>query len=122
MGKGGPESNFSQWEPVEYDQQAARVILTPLRDRSLAPEAAINHRGVVANILHNPQATLVTLVNLAKSVDDPARDLEITLPGLRPVKRVATALKVRAAFENHPESVTIKLPELDDADVIVLHH
>src|SRR5204862_169004 len=79
MGKGGPEWNFSQWEPLNYDENAASVILQGVA--SLAPDAMTNRRGVVANVLESKDATLVTVINLAKLTDGKAKEVEITLPG-----------------------------------------
>jgi len=122
MGKGGPEWNSSQIEPVDFDAQAAAAILRPVNDAQLAPDCATNRRSVVANILQSKDATLIPVVNLAKSVDGKAKDVEIALRGVRPVKKISTALKAAATFENANGFVKVKLPELDEADVIVIEH
>ena len=122
MGKGGPETNFSQFEPVDFDVNAGEAILLPLREAGLAPECRVSHRGVVANILEGKDATLVTLVNLARNVDGKATDVELSLPALRLVRGVSTAAKAKATFKNDEGRATVKLRELDEADVLVIHH
>jgi len=122
MGKGGPEWYFSQTEPVDYDRQAAGVILRPPQDLQLPPDCAANHRGVVANILVNAQATIVTVVNLAKSVDGKANDVRITVSGVRPARKVSTACRKPVKVNNGNGVVTVTLTELDEADVIVIEH
>ena len=122
MGKGGPESNYSQIEPVELDHNAASAILMPQSFRDFQPEVKASHRGVVANILESDDATLVTLVNLARQADGPARDLKVTLRAVRPAKNVSTATKRDAVFANQDNGVTVELTLLDDADVVVLEH
>ncbi len=120
MGKGGPERNFSQWEPVDYDPDAAATILLPLTEASITPEAATDHRGVVTYLAEGETATIITVVNLAKGVDGKAKDVQINLSGLRPAKSVHTAMKQTVTIEEGKAG--LKLGELDEADVIVVRH
>jgi hypothetical protein len=121
MGKGGPEWNFSQWEPLNYDGNAANMIL--LGVHGLAPDAKTNHRGVVANVLESKTHTLITLVNLAKLTDGKLKDIRVAVRDLRPAKSVATAMKQEATVEAAKDGVSIvHLSDLDEADVIVITH
>jgi hypothetical protein len=120
MGKGGPEWNFSQIEPMEFDDLAAKVILLPVE--GLTPEAKADHRGVVTNVLESKNATLIPVVNLAKLADGKLKDVTIAVPGLRGAKNVRTAMKQEASVEGKGDQTTIELRELDEADVIVIEH
>ncbi len=121
MGKGGPEWNFSQWEPLNYDANAAKVIL--LAVSNLAPEAKADRAGIVTNILQSKTHTLITLINLAKYQDGIAKDVVITVPGLRAVKGVTTAMKRKVSIDAADKgSAVLRLDQLDDADVIVIEH
>lgn len=120
MGKGGPEWNFSQWEPLDYDESAAKIIL--LGVGGVVPEARTNQPGVVANILESKTHTLITLVNLAKLEKGVAKNVEIALPSLRPAKNVTTAMKQKAVVDAGKGQSVVKLDRLDEADVIVIEH
>lgn len=123
MGKGGSDESFSHFEPVNFDDQAREVILAPVRAAGLQPEAVINRPNIVATILDGPAATVVTLTNLGRNLNGVAKNVTITLANVRPATSVFTALKAAGAkAEQKGSAVTVTLPELDDADVIVLRH
>ncbi|MBA3683907.1 MAG: hypothetical protein H0W72_01500, partial [Planctomycetes bacterium] len=88
MGKGGPESNSSHFEPVDYDEIARAMILAPLRDARIEPHIVVAHRCVVANRLETPGAIVLPLVNLAEQHDGTLRDLAIIVRGVTAAKRV----------------------------------
>jgi len=122
MGKGGPDTGFSHFEVIDFDRNAWKAILAPVVKAGLASDLMINKRGVVGNILTGPASTVVTLNNLARQQDGTARDVTVRLPGVRPAKAVRTALHAPATFTNEKDGVTISLPEIDDADVVVITH
>lgn len=120
-GKGGPESNSSQFEPTAFDPVPASLILRPLIEAGVAPEIASSQPNIVCNRLASDRAIVVTAVNLAGTTRGPARDVALRIP------RVPSAVKVWSTaspqgIEHHLESgsLILRLPALDLAEVIIV--
>jgi hypothetical protein len=122
MGKGGPESNSSHFEPVDYDEVARALILRPLRDAAIAPHVVIDHRCVVASRLVTPGATVMPLVNLAEQHDGTLKDLAIRVRDVAGTpKRVWSCFhRDGVPFTVSAGEVVITLPTLQTADVLVI--
>ena len=118
-GKGGPYGDF---EPVNFDPAAQSMILRPLQDNQILPDVSIAHRGVVAGRLSGPTSTVLPLVNLAEQHDGRLHNLKIVLTGVaRPPQRVWSCFYPKGLpFKVLGHQVTITLPALQTADVIVL--
>jgi hypothetical protein len=122
MGKGGPESNSSHFEPVNFNATAREMILRPLRDAKLAPDTSTPQRGVVMGRLSSPRSTMVPVVNLAEQHDGVLKNVPITLTGIaqKPAKVWSCFHKDGVPFTYNDGTLTLTLPTLQAADIIVL--
>ncbi|HZK79441.1 MAG TPA: hypothetical protein VFC46_00200, partial [Humisphaera sp.] len=122
MGKGGAESNSSQFEPVEFDEAARDAILRPLRDGGIVPDITINHRSVVCGRLSGARSIVLPLVNLAEQHDGQLTHLEVNVAGIKEkVARVWSPFFPKGMpFKQEESRLTITLPSLQTADVLVI--
>jgi len=121
MGKGGPESNASHFEPHDLDALASTVIRKPLASANVQPDFRAPP-GVVCNILEGPKATVLTVVNLTRQQTGKLSNVSITIPGSPKFAKVSSGQKATVKLDGNAVegAVTVILAELDDADVIVL--
>jgi hypothetical protein len=122
MGKGGPESNSSHFEPVNFNATARAMILRPLTDAKIAPDTTTPQRGVVMGRLSSPRSTVVPIVNLAEQHDGTVKNVPITLTGIakKPAKVWSCFHKNGVPFTYNNGTMTLTLPTLGAADVIVI--
>ena len=122
MGKGGPETNSSQFEPVDYNEAARAMILRPLTDLNLPPDVTIGHRSVVAGRLSSARSTVIPLVNLAQQHDGQLKDLSIVVDGIaaKPARVWSCFHRKGIPFTWQGGRLSITLPTLDAVDVVVI--
>jgi hypothetical protein len=127
MGKGGTAQNFCHFgagnmEPVVFDECAKRLILLPLTENGIQPDIEANHRGVVFGRLKGPDALVIPVVNLAQNADGTLKNLQITVrnPGFTPTKVWSCFHKDGIATRQENDGLTITLPSLAAADVIII--
>ena len=122
MGKGGEEKNSSHFEPINFDATAREVILRPLLDANILPDASTPQRGVVMGRLASPRSTVVPIVNLAEQHDGKLKNVQLTLTGMgkKPGKVWSCFHKGGIPFQYDGGKLTLTLPTLQTADVIVI--
>jgi hypothetical protein len=121
-GKGGDKGTINHFEPVDFDGAAREVILRPLRENRIMPDVVIAHRSVVANRLSGPTSTILPIVNLAEDHDGELKQLNITVSGItKAPQRVWSCFYSKGVpFTQNGDQLTITLPSLKSADVIVI--
>jgi hypothetical protein len=126
MGKGGLDDNFCHFEPQDFDDNAAAVMLLPVRQAGLQPEVTGNYKHIITSVLDGPQTTVVTMIDLGQYeptlVGNGRKLLSLTIRGVRPAKSVHTAMNAGATFQNGKDGVTVLLTDINYADVIVIEH
>jgi len=121
-GKGGDKGTVNHFEPVNFDAVAGDVILRPFQENHLLPDVIVAHRSVVANRLSGPASTVLPLVNLAEDHDGELKQLSITVGGItKAPQRVWSCFYPKGVpFTHNGDQLTITLPSLKSADVIVI--
>jgi hypothetical protein len=122
MGKGGPESNSSHFEPINFNTVARDVILRPLRDANIAPDTSTTQRGIVTGRLASARSTVLPVINLAEQHDGAVKNLVVTVNNVdkKPGKVWSCFHKNGIPFKYENGQLTLTLPTLQTADVIVL--
>jgi hypothetical protein len=120
-GKGGPESNSSQFEPTEFDLTAAGAILRPLTEAGIRPDVRVDKPGIVTGRLASPAGTVVTIVNLAMTQKGPATGVTLSIDGLNaPGKVWSWAFPGGLQHEIKDGCLTVRIPSVGLADVLVI--
>jgi hypothetical protein len=121
MGKGGPETNSSQFEPTDFDAGAASVILRPLLDAKIAPDFRLSHPNIVCNRLQSPKGTVITVVNLGHQRRGPAKEVTLEANGLpAPAKVWSYAHPEGLQHTFKDGALTVQLPTLGLTDILVV--
>lgn len=126
MGKGGPASNSSQFEPVDFDPTAGSAVLTPLREAGILPEVSASAPNITCNLLSSEKGLIITVVNLGHNLRGPINNVTLILQGLKADTlsdtvwswsyRKPTGLRLTRS----DEGIEITLPTLEITDVIVI--
>ncbi len=122
QGKGGEEGGLALTEPLGFDRAAQDAILLPLQEAHIAPDITVVHRGVVTGRLSSPRSLVVPVVNLAEQQEGTLKDLEIVVREVasKP-KRVWSCFYPKGVpFTYADHILTLKLPTIRSADVVVL--
>jgi len=121
MGKGGPETNSSQFEPTDFDAVAAGVILRPLMDAGIAPDFRLSHPNIVCNRLESPKGTVITVVNLGHQRRGPAKEVTLEATGLSAPAKVWSYAYPKGLPQTFKDgTLTIQLPTLGLTDIVVV--
>jgi hypothetical protein len=126
MGKGGPVSNSSQFEPVDFDPIAGNAILTPLREAGILPEVSASIPNITCNVLSSEKGLVITVVNLGHNRRGPVTNVTLTLQGLKTETLSDTAWSWAyrkpegVKLARSAKGIEIALPTLKITDVIVI--
>jgi hypothetical protein len=121
-GKGGSQTSPWMTEPIDYDADAAAMILTPVKQAKFQPDVKVNARGVVTNRLKSNKSTLITVINLGQQKLGEQKNVEFEIAGTKNVKRAWSCFHPKGSLpmRKSDNGIVVTLPKLDAADVIVL--
>ncbi len=124
QGKGGPNRWPWMQEFLGHDPVAEAIILMPLAEAAIAPDVQVSQRGVIVNTLQASRSSLLTVVNLALEAKGQLQDVQIVVAGVPRVARAWSCFhRDGSLLEKFDQGkVTIRLPSLGPADVVVLEH
>ncbi|NQU11972.1 beta-galactosidase trimerization domain-containing protein [bacterium] len=124
VGKGGSQQSPWMTEYLGFDPAAASVILHAAETAGVKPESVASVPGIVCNRLKSPKSTVVTVVNLGQQANGDARNVQLDFTGVGRVKRAWSCFhsKGKLPLKQEKDKVTVTLPTLAAADVIVLEH
>ena len=120
-GKGGPESNSSQFEPTDFDPVAASVILRPLLESGIQPEVRVDKPYIVCNRLASGLGTVITIVNLGQTQKGSTQDVTLDIDGLaEPGKVWSYAFRSGLEHQFEAGTLSVRLPSLGLVDIVVV--
>ena len=120
-GKGGPESNSSQFEPTDFDPVAASVILQPLVDAKIQPDVRADKPHIVCNRLASGLGTVITVVNLGQTQKGSTRDVTLSIDGLdEPGKVWSYAHRDGLKHDYKGGSLSVHLPLLGLVEIVIV--
>jgi hypothetical protein len=120
-GKGGTQSSPWMVEGVDYDANAAGMILYPVKLAKITPDVQPSVRGVVTGRLKSAKSTVITVVNLAQQKSGNQKDLKFQIANLKSPKKAWSCFYPKGLpMRPEGDGVVVTLPALAAADVIVI--
>lgn len=124
-GKGGIEQKFCHFgagneEPVNCDKVSESLILMPLIENNILADTISNKKGIVMGRLKSDKSLVIPVVNLTDSKKVKEVQIEVKSVEFVPKKIWSCFYKEGLKFTFRDKFLTISLPELGSADVIVI--
>ncbi|HOJ31407.1 MAG TPA: beta-galactosidase trimerization domain-containing protein [bacterium] len=124
-GKGGVNQSFCHFgagnlEPVQNDPVSEDLILLPLRENGILPDVITDRKGIVSGRLASENATVIPLVNLGESTSMKNISINVNSLNYNPKKVWSCFYPKGLKFSVNNSQVSIKIPSMGAADVIVI--
>jgi len=124
-GKGGIDQKFCHsgagiLEPVKCDQVSENLILLPLKENKILPDVTVDRNGIVTGRLKSNNAIVLPVVNLTENKNVKDVNIKIRQIDFVPQRVWSCFYKNGLKFSFDDSQITIKLPEINAADVIVI--
>jgi hypothetical protein len=114
--RGTSDNNFNHFLPTEFDRNAQRLVLVPVRSAHVVELLSVSADLVDATVIESPVGLAVPLANYSGRR---IAGLTVSVAYAPNVRSIKSARRGKLAFERDHDRVTFTLP-LDVADLIVL--